>query len=318
MRIILTLLTIVTFTGVAGAQTPLLSEPPASSSVSEQAPATVQPTGENPRLLRPFPAIEPDGIAETSEAVDSPLAAAVSEMPTDGPLLGECCRREFLTDLREFPRSFWYDTRSLFTVQNGLILGGAAGMAAVSAANWDDDVRNYTFGHARRWGGLNNVLDVAGHPITHLAATGTLYATSRFTHDPELGEFSKAMLNALLLTDASDIVLKYSFNTTRPNGKDYGFPSGHVASSFAAAAVIEEYHGLAAGLGAYTFAGLVGWQRIDNRNHDLSDVLFGAALGFAIGKTVGQNHRLEKVGCTVMPYADVEQGSTGLMLEKRY
>lgn len=313
MRIALALLILNVASSLAFGQTALPKEPPpVGLGKAYPQPEAIPSAHEEKPLLGPFPSMDSPG--------DEPaMPQTLNELgPSEAPLLSECCRREFFTDLREFPRSFWSDTRSLFTLQNAAILGGAGGLAAIAASNWDDDVRQYTLDHSRRWGGLNNVLDVAGHPVTHLAATGALYATSRYMNDPEMGDFSKAMLNALLLTDATDIVLKYSFDTTRPNGNSHSFPSGHVASSFAAAAVIEEYHGLAAGLSAYTVAGLVGWQRIDSRNHDLSDVLFGAALGYAIGKTVGQNHRLEKINCTVMPYTDAEQGSTGLLLKKRY
>ena len=34
-------------------------------------------------------------------------------------------------------------------------------------------------------------------------------------------------------------------------------------------------------------AGLIGWAGIDQQQHRVSDVVFGAALGYVIGKSIG-------------------------------
>src|SRR5690606_14920074 len=130
--------------------------------------------------------------------------------------------------------------------------------------------------------------------------------------------FSRTLLYSMILTNATTSVLKLSFDTTRPNGEGHGFPPRHAASSFAVAAVSEGEYVLYARLGAYTVAGLVGWHRVDNRNHDLSDVLFGAALGIAIGKSVSNRHLQHLRGTHVYPYFEPEQGLNGLMFEKHY
>jgi membrane-associated phospholipid phosphatase len=126
------------------------------------------------------------------------------------------------------------------------------------------------------------------------------------------------MLHSLILTDLTTGILKLSFDTTRPNGKSHGFPSGHTASSFAVAAVVEETYGEAYGILAYTFAGLVAWHRIDNRNHDLSDVIFGACLGTVIGKSVSSRHLERLEGVTIRSYSDPEQGLNGIEIEKQF
>ena len=237
--------------------------------------------------------------------------------------LCERLRFGLMTDLRESPGAFVSDTKSFFrpwTVIGHLLI--PAGATAIVANNWDDNVRRSTAGHPRRWGSFNNVLDVVGHPGTHLGATGVFYFTSLATEDERARDFSHALLNSLLLTDGTVLGLKYAFDTTRPNGRSRGFPSGHVASSFAVAAVIDEYYGesfhgipaFAADVGAC----FVAWHRIDDRDHDLSDVIFGAALGSVIGEVVAKNHLLEEKNIKVHPHVDPEQGTTGVLIEHSY
>ena len=37
-------------------------------------------------------------------------------------------------------------------------------------------------------------------------------------------------------------------------------------------------------------AGLISYSRIDRRDHDLSDVFFGAAMGYLVGRSVARWH----------------------------
>lgn len=221
-------------------------------------------------------------------------------------------------DIHAFPGQLWDDTKSLFTISNGLNLALDAGLTAIVAHNWDDEVRDDVAMHPRRWGGFNNVMDVVGHPLTHAGVAGGLYAVALITDNPKDHEFAKALINALILTNGTTVALKYSFDTERPNGKDHGFPSGHTSSSFAVAAVVNEFYGPTIGLGAYVTAGLVGWSRIDNRSHDLSDVLFGAALGYIIGQSVAKNHALEELDIRLAPYSDPASGTHGISVEHKY
>lgn len=230
---------------------------------------------------------QPEPIAVESVEVVEPTAEREPERLLDGYIAAEDAHvPNFKEDWRELPRTVWSEVKALPSFYNLAVLGTAGGLSAISANNWDQQVRDDTAMHARRWGGLDNVLDVAGHPGTQLGVTGSLYAWSLYADNEQLHSFSRDALHALAITDVADIALKYSFNTTRPNGEHHGFPSGHTASSFALAAVINEHYGPAAGVGAYLFAGMVGWSRIDDRKHDLSDVIFGAALGYVVGRTV--------------------------------
>jgi membrane-associated phospholipid phosphatase len=126
----------------------------------------------------------------------------------------------------------------------------------------------------------------------------------------------QAMMHAGIVVQ----VFKHLFGRTRPfvrNGEDvwYGprvafkryqsgfsaydaFPSGHTITAFSLATVIaERSDAFWVDATAYSLAGLCGLSRLTERDHWLSDVFMGAALGISIGKLVVKNHerRLEVV-----------------------
>ena len=67
----------------------------------------------------------------------------------------------------------------------------------------------------------------------------------------------------------------------------------------------------------FAFAAFVGYERIDARNHDFSDVISGALIGMAIGHAVAENHKARVFGMDVIPYVD-PRGGVGVALSKRW
>ncbi len=79
------------------------------------------------------------------------------------------------------------------------------------------------------------------------------------------------------------------FRTRNRNVDGSGcFPSGHTASAFAVATVFAERYSRHrwASFTAFGLAGIVGASRLTNRAHFLSDVFFGAVLGYSISHFV--------------------------------
>ncbi|TXT27932.1 MAG: phosphoesterase pa-phosphatase related protein [Planctomycetota bacterium] len=149
-----------------------------------------------------------------------------------------------------------------------------------------------------------------------------VYGYSLWTQDEELHDMMGSMLSATVITGVSTSVLKVIVNTDRPSGGEmnghYGFPSYHTASTFAIAAVLDEYYGCKVGLPAYLLAGAVGFSRIDEQDHDLSDVLFGGVLGFVIGKSVAGRHLCGNSEIQFGPYFHPTDGSPGIALEAKF
>lgn len=87
----------------------------------------------------------------------------------------------------------------------------------------------------------------------------------------------------------------------------HSFPSGHAASAWALATVVaNEYHDRrAVQVGAYGLAAAVSVSRYTGRNHFLSDVLVGSAIGYGVGRYVYKTHHDPVLDA---PGADTSQG----------
>jgi hypothetical protein len=218
---------------------------------------------------------------------------------------------DFLPRLRD-------DSLGLVSWHNAALLAAAGGMAIGMRQGLDDDVREAVAEHPQRWGTGTKVLGHIGEAQYHIAAIGAFYGYTLFADDPELHDYSTAMVSAFTLTAVGTSIIKVAANTDRPsdewNDGKFGFPSYHVASLASIAAVTEEYHGLAAAAPLYVLTGLVGWSRIDERDHDLSDVAFGAALGWVIGKSVAASRLHGDGRVRLSPYFH-PQGGSGLAFE---
>lgn len=85
------------------------------------------------------------------------------------------------------------------------------------------------------------------------------------------------------LMKASTLIVKSATNRLRPDGSTYNsFPSGHTATSFAAAEFLkQEYKDVSPwyGYAGYTVATATGIMRLYNNRHWVSDVVAGAGFG---------------------------------------
>ena len=230
----------------------------------------------------------------------------------------EKCDFSWSTDKSQFFCELHGDLESLCTRHNALLLLAAGGVSFTFHETLDDEVAENTAKHSHRWGGFQNFIGAIGNPPIQLAAISGLYAYSLSHDDADAHELSKSLFNAVAITTASTELLKLGANTTRPNGDPYGWPSGHTSSSFAIASVLDEYYGHRVGVPAYALAGLVAWERIDDRKHDLSDVVFGAVLGYVIGRSVAHEHQARFCGMQIEPFTDPVTGATGVALERDF
>ena len=214
------------------------------------------------------------------------------------------------------------DAKQVVTARNAAILGLALGGALVVREELDDDVRRNTAQHPQRWGETSEFLGYLGNAEAQVPVLLAIHASSLMNDDEELHDLSTTVLSAYAINGLSTVAIKGIANTDRPtdrwNNGEYGFPSFHTSSSTAIAAVLDEYYGPSAGVPAYALAGLIGWSRIDQRDHDLSDVVFGAAMGYVIGKTVARHHLKDGSQISVLPAVDPSSGSVELLVEVPY
>jgi membrane-associated phospholipid phosphatase len=214
------------------------------------------------------------------------------------------------------------DARGTVNGNNVLLLGTALAGSIAIRQDLDDEVRQDTARHSNRWGKGSEIIGMFGEVQYQVPVLLGVYAMSLRHDDEPLHDFSTTLISAYTITGLSTLAVKGIANTDRPtddwNGGQWGFPSFHAGSSFAIAAVLDEFYGVGAGLPAYTAAGLISWSRIDERDHDLSDVFFGAALGYVIGKSVAGRRLFNDPRVRLFPYVHPTEGATGLALERSF
>lgn len=145
---------------------------------------------------------------------------------------------------------------------------------------------------------ISHYISRLGSTVSTAGVAAGIYLTGRATHNDHLRE--TGLLAAEALIDSGIVVsaLKTASQRQRPpddhsSGEFFdggsSFPSGHAISAWSLATVIaQEYghHRPLVQVGAYGLAAAVSMSRYTGRNHFLSDVLVGSAIGYGIGRYV--------------------------------
>ena len=168
---------------------------------------------------------------------------------------------------------------------NQLILGSAA-LAAFAATTIDQKIKLYAQDKGLLPEKVSHFGDMYGGYWAHWIIWSSIVSTSLPNKEEnnfsEKLEFSTlAMVTNAVITE----LMKRSFGRVRPNGGCCkSFPSGHTSHSFTVATIANELYGKEMGVAAYCLAALVATSRIHDNKHYLSDVIFGAGLGTAVGR----------------------------------
>lgn len=183
--------------------------------------------------------------------------------------------------------TFFHDFRVAFGTETNLRLLGGIGVIALTSTRFDavsaDEAREQP---ARRFTPGN----IGGSMLVQSGIAFGTWGAGRLFHSPRTGAVGADLIEAQLVTQTVVQGLKYSIRRPRPDGSDsLSFPSGHTASSFATATVLQRHFGWGVGLPAYAFASYVGMARMTADKHHLSDVIMGAGIGLVAGRsaTVG-------------------------------
>jgi hypothetical protein len=196
---------------------------------------------------------------------------------------------------RLFPNLF-RDLRSLPSVNSAIVLsaGGGGAMAIngkdIRFASWSS--RSGHASYAKRGSTLGNGWVQSGGAIA-------TYAVGKLAGSPQITHLGSDLIRAQALNGLLTTAVKVSVGRTRPTGGHYAFPSGHTSAAFASAATLHAHYGWKAGVPAYATAAFVAWARVREREHWLSDVAFGSAIGIVAGRTIASKHESRRV--TVVP-----------------
>ena len=185
----------------------------------------------------------------------------------------------------------------------------------------DDRVAEHFEKHRSFPKDLDKITDIAGNPGTHFAATGIWYLMAARNKDDLNVQRSWVMMRALGVTGATTLLLKGIVENHTPNDKEWAWPSGHTASSFCVASVLDEFYGPKIGIPAYLAAGFVGYRMMDSGDHWASDVLFGGVLGYVVGHAIaGENKEFQVCGFKIQPLVTTlhDRPAAGIALAKDF
>jgi len=201
------------------------------------------------------------------------------------------------TGLATLARDTWNDFKEFPRRKSTWVILGVGGALAAAVHPADDRVN----AHLVSSGAADKIWmpgHIIGGPLMYglpvALYLGGRYVLPRFDEDADQtnrwSHLGLDLLRAEIVEEAIVQAIKVSVRRTRPNGQSYSFPSGHAAATFALAAVVERHLGYRFALPTIAIATYVGTSRLHDNVHFLSDVVFGAAVGTAVGWTVVGRH----------------------------
>lgn len=127
------------------------------------------------------------------------------------------------------------------------------------------------------------------------------YAIGRFARSPTLSHLGADLVRAQVFNGLITHGVKFAVRRGRPGDvpghlpATYSFPSAHASATWTTATVLWRHFGWQAGVPATLVATFASGSRIQQRQHFLTDVMFGAALGVASGRTITVGHGGRKI-----------------------
>ncbi|MBI4885546.1 MAG: phosphatase PAP2 family protein [Acidobacteria bacterium] len=200
-----------------------------------------------------------------------------------------------------------------------VILGIGAGAAALGHPA-DDDTNRHLVGSPsfeRFWTPGKWI----GAPYVQAGTGAALYLLGRYVLPRPDGESRTSrvshlgidLVRAQVVSQAIVLGMKNVTRRERPTGECCAFPSGHAATAFATAAVLERHFGYRRAWPTLLAAAYVGTSRLHDNRHFLSDVLFGSAVGIATGWVVVGRHGRSEFAVTPAPV----RGGIALMFTRQ-
>ena len=174
---------------------------------------------------------------------------------------------------------------------NTLYVLAVGGSAALAVHPFDDNINQHFAGT----GSADKFFkpgQVIGNTAFLLGAGATSYVIGRAKGSDRAQHLGMDIIEAELLSAGIVYGIKETVRRERPqsaetsNATGFSFPSGHAASTFAAATVLQQHLGYKAGVPTYLIASYVAMSRLHENVHNASDVVFGAAIGVIVGRTV--------------------------------
>ncbi|HET6795732.1 MAG TPA: phosphatase PAP2 family protein [Gemmatimonadales bacterium] len=180
------------------------------------------------------------------------------------------------------------------------VLGGVSALMLLdhSSHNFFQDNRSHSSNEIAS--GLRHF----GQPEVYGTVTLGLISAGLISGNDDITRAGGRLAATLVLAGVASTGFKWAAGRPRPNessdvdgfvpfsGQD-AMPSGHTTVAFAlATALADDIHRTWATVGLYTIATGVGWSRLNDNKHWLSDVAMGAAVGLTSAKLINGHWRI--------------------------
>lgn len=183
---------------------------------------------------------------------------------------------------------------------------GITGLATL----FDKDIKEFTQSNKSVFANHLFSIDKYYHIESMIISIAVIYGYGSLADNESFINLGLRLSEATFYSGLINLSTRYLIGRERPyvSGEQYifkplnfgwdysSFPSAHTTLSFAFSMVMaNESNNFFWKFGWYSLAGLVGYARIYNNQHWLSDVLMGAALGYFVGEFVNKHETNKKI-----------------------
>jgi membrane-associated phospholipid phosphatase len=261
-------------------------------------PAFAQEPGQTPNI-GDVAAAAPDGSVDAQTGAAS--ASAVPQLPRVSPV----------PQTTNFFKLSGSDFKNFFSADTGRTMGYVS-LFAIASAPWDREGVNNGFNLPTTVFQSGNMI---GSFMFQIGAGFATYGAGKAMHNQKVAFVGRDIVRAQILSQTLVQVLKYTVRRDRPDhSNDKSFPSGHAASAFATATVLNRHYGWKIGVPAYALGSYVALARMSWNRHHASDVVMGAGFGIASARTVTVGVGKSKFNLGVQP----QTGGASLNFTKIY
>jgi membrane-associated phospholipid phosphatase len=184
------------------------------------------------------------------------------------------------------------DLGRLVSTKDNAITWGIGGASTLALYPFDDDVSDDLSPEER---GVMHGATVFGGGYIQAGGAVVTYVVGRLARHKATTHIGADLVRSQALTGLLTHGVKRIVRRDRPQSSDsssatFSFPSAHASATWTNATVLWRHLGWKVGVPAAVVASLVSASRVEQRQHFMSDVAFGAVIGIASARTVTVGH----------------------------
>ena len=190
------------------------------------------------------------------------------------------------------------DFKNFFSFDTAKVMSYVA-LVAIASAPWDREGVNNGFNIPTTLFESGNLLG----QFTFQASAGlATYGIAKAVRNQKAAVVGRDIVRAQLLSQTMVQTVKYTVRRPRPDrSNNKSFPSGHSASAFATATVLQRHYGWKIGIPAYGLGGYIALARMAWNRHHATDIVMGAGFGIASARTVTMSLAKSQFSVGVQP-----------------